>query len=95
MTDERQKLQATIDQLHQELAALDEVDEQAQQLLESAVADIHAKLEQPSTEDDAETDESASIAGRLGAAARHYEDSHPTLSGIIGSIIDALSRMGI
>jgi hypothetical protein len=95
MTDERQKLQATIDALHQELADLDEVDEEAQQLLKSAVADIQAKLDQPSAEEASETDEASSIVGRLGAAARHYEDSHPTLSGIIGSMIDALSRMGI
>jgi hypothetical protein len=32
---------------------------------------------------------------RLSEAARHFEDSHPNLSGTIGGVIDAIGRMGI
>jgi len=38
---------------------------------------------------------SDSIVKRLGEAAQHFEDSHPTLFGSVGSVVDALSRMGI
>ena len=96
-----EKLRSTIDQLHAELADMDVVDEEAKQLLQSAVSDIHTALEQgeppgaPSPAAEPEAPESHSIVGRLSEAARRYEDSHPTLSGIIGSIIDTLGRMGI
>jgi Domain of unknown function (DUF4404) len=36
-----------------------------------------------------------SIIERLSAAERHFEQTHPTLAGIVGSIVNALSRMGI
>ena len=36
-----------------------------------------------------------SIVSRLTEAARHFEESHPTLSGTVGSVIDALAQMGI
>lgn len=89
MTDEQQKLRATIDQLHAELASMDQVDDDVQQMLKGTLDDIHNALgEQP-------TDESSTIVGRLNEAARHYEETHPTLSGVIGSIIDTISRMGI
>lgn len=97
MTDDQVKLRSTIDELHAELAAMDQVDEGVRSLLTSAVADIHAALEKdelPAAEQGDEQEDS-SIVGRLTQAARHYEDSHPTLSGILGSIIDTLSNMGI
>jgi hypothetical protein len=31
----------------------------------------------------------------LAEAARHFEESHPTLSGTLGSVIDTLGQMGI
>jgi hypothetical protein len=97
MADDREKLRSTIDQLHAELAAMDEVDEEVRSLLNSAVTDIHTALEKDDIPAAGQADEpeDASIVGRLSEAARHYEDSHPTLSGILGSIIDTLSRMGI
>jgi signal transduction histidine kinase len=77
--------------LHAELESIEQVDENVQQLLQTAVDDIHQAL-QHGTES---TEESSHIASRLTEAAQHFEESHPTLSGIIGSLIDTLSRMGI
>ncbi|MDH3719224.1 MAG: DUF4404 family protein [Planctomycetota bacterium] len=91
MSEAQEKLRSTIQQLHAELESIEQVDEDVQQLLQTAVDDIHQALQQ-----DAEsTEESSQISGRLSEAAQHFEDSHPTLSGIIGSLIDTLSRMGI
>ena len=39
--------------------------------------------------------EEHSIIDRLREAAQHFEESHPVLSSMIGSTIDALARMGI
>ena len=89
MTDEQEKLRATIDELHSELASMDHMDDDVQQMLRGTLDEIHTVLKQQESED------SSTIIGRLNQAARHYEESHPTLSGIIGSIIDTLGRMGI
>jgi hypothetical protein len=96
VSDDLDRLRATLAQLHKELDRVETTDPEIQRLLESAVADILGTIERregaaaPSAE---ETDES--IVDRLSAAARHYEETHPTLSGVLGSIIDTLSRMGI
>jgi len=37
----------------------------------------------------------AGFGHRLTAATRDFEDSHPALAGTLGSLIDALARMGI
>jgi hypothetical protein len=36
-----------------------------------------------------------SVIERLTEAAKHFDDEHPTLAGMIGSVIDTLGRMGI
>jgi len=89
MSDETEKLRATLEELQTEIAALEQDDPEVRELLKTALADIQQKLEGSETETD------ASITDRLGSAASHYEETHPNLSGIIGGLIDALSRMGI
>jgi hypothetical protein len=41
------------------------------------------------------TEQEETIVDRLSAAQRHFEQTHPTIAGIVGSVINALSRMGI
>ncbi|NIP87358.1 MAG: DUF4404 family protein [Planctomycetales bacterium] len=91
MSEAQEKLRHTIGQLHAELESLDQVDPQVQQLLQTAVDDIQQALQQGSQPPAGDTH----IVSRLSQAAQHFEDSHPTLSGMIGSLIDTLSRMGI
>lgn len=96
MSEATEKLRATLDDLHAQLASMNEVEPAAQALLKSAVSDLRQKLdEQGAPASSAEFGESASIVDRLHEAARHFEESHPTLTGAIGSVIDALGRMGI
>jgi hypothetical protein len=97
MTKDAEKLRAMLGQLHTQLESIDEVDPEVRALLESAVADIHQVIrsEETTATPIPPRDEQESIADRLTHAARHFEESHPTLSGVVGSIIDVLGRMGI
>ena len=102
-------LRGTLDELRDELERVERVDPDVQRLLETAVQEIREVLDTttkgtdvPATKGpntiaspDAAAVDDESLVGRLGEAARHFEESHPTLSGILGSMIDALGRMGI
>jgi hypothetical protein len=95
MSDAGQNLRDTLNQLHRQLEATPDIDPEMRTLLAVTVQDIHAKL-QGGLERAGEAEPAAeSIPDRLGEAIRHFEGSHPTLAGTLGSIIDALSRMGI
>jgi hypothetical protein len=95
MSETSDKLRAKLDELHDLLDSLDEVDPEAEALLSSAIADLRGKLAAQSTSERLESAESPSIVDRFRAAAEHFEESHPTLTGTIGSVIDALGRMGV
>lgn len=101
MSDDVAKLRATMAELNEQLAALGSVNPEVRARLETALADIHRLLDQGAAErsgtvggePSGEHDES--IVQRLAAAERHFERTHPTLAGVLGSVIDALARMGI
>jgi leucyl aminopeptidase (aminopeptidase T) len=95
MSEGRKKLKTTVGQLHAELGSMENADEEIRQMLQGAMEDIQLILDQdkqPMAEGDSQH---ASVVERLSKAAQHYEDRHPTLSGILGSMIDTLSNMGI
>ena len=94
MSDAR-NLRDTLNQLHRQLEATPDIDPEMRALLAEAVQDIHAKLEGDTQREDAAEPGIESVPDRLTEAIRHFEGSHPTLAGTLGSIIDALSRMGI
>lgn len=91
MTDETDKLRTTLEQLHGELGDVESADPEVRELLRSALGEIQLTLEgnPPAESDD------ASVSDRLSEAAKHYEETHPNLSGMLGGVIDALGRMGI
>ena len=64
-------------------------------MLQGAMEDIHLILDQDKQTAADGGRQHASVVERLSEAAQHYEDQHPTLSGILGSMIDTLSNMGI
>jgi hypothetical protein len=94
MSQESERLRATLDALHLQLQSVDRVDPDVRALLESAVEDIHQTID-PEADPVETAEEDDSIVHRLTAAARHFEESHPTLSGAVTSVIEALGRMGI
>jgi len=95
VSEDLNRLRATLAQLHKELDRVEATDPEIQRLLQSAVADIQGTIERRESKAAPAEQTDESIVDRLSAAARHYEETHPTLSGILGSIIDTLSRMGI
>jgi hypothetical protein len=89
---ERDRLREDLERLHQELARSKSVDAASRGLLIEVLHDIEAVLER-SEPDTAETDES--LIRRLRETTGHFEESHPTLTELVGRIADMLSRLGI
>lgn len=97
MADHLQDLRGKLAELQTKLSATAAIDPADRALMEEVVADIELVLAEQAR--GAAPGESAaepgSLVERLAAAARNFEDTHPTLFGAVGSVIDALSRMGI
>ena len=88
-----------IETLREKLAELQEVmstsesiDESTRQALQETIDEINTALE---AEKEAEQLQELSPIESLQKAAKDFEESHPTLSGIIGGVIDALGQLGI
>lgn len=99
MPDTSHHLRATLAELHRQLEAAGAVSPQDRALLKEVMADIDKVLAAPADdaagEKPAAAIEEESIVDRLADAARQFEESHPTLAGAVGGVINALSRMGI
>jgi chromosome segregation ATPase len=91
MTENIAKLRATLDELKQELHSLDTLDHDTRNGLEDMMREIEAALHQPK----GGKLEHHTMAQRLQEAAQSFEESHPTLSRIVGNIVDGLGQMGI
>lgn len=98
MEDSLQDLRAKLAELKGKLASASQIEPGDREMLQQIMADVELVLarqaaQKPSPPEAPPTAES--LIDRLGDAARNYEETHPTLFGAIGSVIDALSRMGI
>ena len=94
MPTEAEQLKQTLDQLQRQLSEIGELDAAQQQQLLGALAEIQSAVKSR-TVPTAKSPTNESLMRRLGEAARHFEESHPTLSATIGSLIDTLGRSGI
>ena len=88
---EHDKLRRTLEELRTQLDELRKRDPEVAEELEVTIAEAQALLGQERLPPPAD----ASLVERLSAAVRDYEATHPALAGNLGSIIDALGRMGI
>lgn len=86
-------LQQTLRDLHRELAAAPRLDPAERAMLESAVADIQAKLAEQGS--GADTPVPATPADSLENAAVRIEADHPGLAGAVRAFVDALAKAGI
>ena len=91
MSEQVDKLRATVTELQEELRNLDTKDAQARVLLESALDEISSALH--ANESGSLTQ--GSLLDRLRESAQHFEESHPALTRAVGNVADALSRLGI
>jgi hypothetical protein len=91
MTEQIDKLKSTVAELEDELRVIDRVDGETRAVLEQAVLDILAALQAAAPGERAPQ----SLLDHLQAAAHEFEESHPTVTGILSRLIDGLGRMGI
>ena len=85
------ELRRRLEELHRELEATEEVDREARALLGDVMEDIRELLERSGESPHTHQ----SLAERLREAARHTEESHPTLFAMVGRVVDTLSNLGI
>jgi hypothetical protein len=91
MSELQDKLRTTVAELETELHGLDSVDDETRQVLQEAVREIRAALHDEEAADWSRD----SMTERLADAACSFEDSHPTLTGILRRLVDGLAQMGI
>lgn len=84
----RTELEATLEQLHQQLAQADSLDSVEREKLQSALEEIKQSLDQQEVS-------SHSLAKRLQEATEHAQDSYPSLTANLGRVADMLAQMGI
>lgn len=88
MTDK--KLSELLEQLHNELGNLEDVDETGRELLRHLSADIQKLLER--TEG---TPADESMLQRLQDVIDHFEVEHPALTAALSQMLNTLSNAGI
>jgi len=91
MSEQVEKLKATVEELEEELHSLEELDDDSRAVLREAVREIQATLHEKEPGDM----ESQSLTDRLTDVTHGFEGSHPTLTGIVSRLIDGLGQMGI
>jgi hypothetical protein len=94
MAEDRERLRQSLQDLRSQLARADFPDPTARTQLEQTIDEIENSLG-PGRAIVPVRPVNSSLVHRLTDATQEFEASHPTLSGAIGSVIDALSRMGI
>jgi hypothetical protein len=97
MSESAGKLRQALQNLEGAIESHANVDPELLARLELAIDEIRATLERGSDQsaDQPPRAEHETLSGQLTGVAREFEVSHPTLSGMVGSVIDALGRMGI
>jgi len=83
------KLSKLLEQLHQELAKTEAVDERGRELLRVLNADIQTLL------DRSESDSDDSLLERLQDSIDHFEVTHPELTSALSRMLTTLNNAGI
>lgn len=88
----KEQLHNRIQELLDEIEQLEAIDAAARDRLADVLQEIRAAVEENSEEPDEEGD---SLTDRLKEATRDFEESHPTLTAMVGRIAESLSNLGI
>lgn len=88
---QNEKLRATVSELEAQLRALETVDPASRASLLDAVQEIRVALD----EDRPSEVQSPSLIANLTHSVEKFEVSHPTLTSVLGRLIDILGQMGI
>ena len=84
----RERLEDTLQELHEQLAGAQDLDTEQRELLRSALAEIQDTLDDSNVS-------SSTLAQRLWEATQRFSETHPILTQTAGRIADLLSQMGI
>jgi hypothetical protein len=90
MADE--ELRSKLEQLHDEIAKMDQVDDKGRVLLQDVDGHIRDLL---ARSEPAELEPRPDLTRGLENAIRHFEVSHPTLTAALSDLLTALSNAGI
>jgi len=90
MSAEHEKLQATLNQLHEQLKQSPELEPAVAEHLRAMIVEANEALAGRRAHSG-----HSSLTERLSDSVLKLEASHPDLAMNLGSIIDALARMGI
>lgn len=88
----RNDLRERLEELHEELRRVENVDETTRALLESLADDTRHLLEH---EEPAGSERHRSLNDRLAEAAARFEGTHPDLAYVMAKVVDTLSGLGI
>ncbi len=88
---DKEQLQKTLADLHEELSAMDSIDGSSRALLQQLMGDIQEIISKSKPE----LDERANATAQLEAVAVKFKSEHPRLSMALSEIVDALGKLGI
>jgi chromosome segregation ATPase len=91
MPERVEELKSLVKELEAALETLDSADAESQQTLAEALRDLRAALDKV----DSEPIASDTLVARFRAAEEDFQVSHPTVSGLVLRMIDALGQLGI
>jgi hypothetical protein len=94
MPIDRDKLNATLNDLLSELSDVDQLDSDEENRLRTALAEIQTILEKKPSPLAATASRAGGPIERLREAALRLEESHPALSTAIGNLAGVLGQMG-
>lgn len=92
MTERMERLKSLVRELETELATIDTSDAESRQALGETLRELRQALQSRSAEEALSSD---SFVERLRGAEEDFQLSHPTISGLVVRMIDALGQLGI
>jgi hypothetical protein len=87
----REHLDNRIQELLDELEKIEPADPVRRDRLAHVLHDIRSMV----AESESQSDEHETLRERFDEAARQFEESHPTLTAVVGRVADALANLGI
>lgn len=87
----REQLGKRIEELLDELEKVEPADPTARDRLAHVLRDMRSMV----AESELESEQHESLRERFDEAARHFEESHPTLTAVVGRVADSLANLGI
>ncbi len=91
MPERVEELKSLVNELEAALETLDSADAKSQQTLAETLRDLRAALDKV----DSEPIASDTLVARFRTAEEDFQVSHPTVSGLVLRMIDALGQLGI